>query len=248
MKNRFIYFPNLPQNNVTAVIAAPDDSLKEILSKRQIKVIETSQNSFLESPVAFHADMLVHHLSSNRFIVDNKQKDIINFLENNDANILLTEKVKSPYPYECRLNCADIGDYIICNSKITDPNILNKNKKLINIKQGYAKCSICIIDKNKIITDDLSVFNAVSKYSDITALLVEKGSVVIEKYGYGFIGGCSGLIGKHLLFFNGDLSLHSDYNKICNFLYDNGVSYIDIKHKPLTDIGGILPIMELEDG
>lgn len=247
MKNRFLNFPNLPQNNVTAVIAAPDDSLKDILSSRQINVIETAQNCFLESPVAFHADLLVHHLCDKNFIVDIEQKDIISYLRNNGANVLLTENVKSPYPYDCSLNCADIGDYLICNSKVTDPDILAKNKHLINVKQGYAKCSICVVGKNKFITDDISVFNAVSEYDDITSLLVEKGSVAIEKFDYGFIGGCSGLIGKNLLLFNGDLSLHSDYNNIRSFLYDNGISYLDIKGKTLTDIGGIIPIMEMED-
>ena len=247
MKSRFINSPNLPQNNVTAVITAPDNDLKEALNRRQIKVIETAQNGLLEPPVAFHADILVHHLGDNEFIVDRGQQNAISFLENYGAHVRLTDDVKSPYPYDCRLNCADIGDYIICNSKISDPTILAKNKSFINVKQGYAKCSICIIGKNKIITDDISIFNVVSEYSKITALLVEKGSVNIDKYGYGFIGGCSGIIGKDLLIFNGDLSLHSDYRKLNNFLYENGISYIDIKSKPLTDVGGILPIMEMED-
>ena len=69
----------------------------------------------------------------------------------------------------------------------------------------------------------------------------------IDKYDYGFIGGCCGLIDKDLLLFNGDLSMHSDFDKIKNFLYYNGVSYIDIKGKALTDIGSIIPIME-KDG
>ena len=69
----------------------------------------------------------------------------------------------------------------------------------------------------------------------------------IDKYDYGFIGGCCGLINKNVLLFNGDLSLHSDFDKIKKFLYDNNVNYIDIKGKPLTDIGSIIPIME-KDG
>lgn len=71
-----------------------------------------------------------------------------------------------------------------------------------------------------------------------------KGSVKIEKYSYGFIGGCSGLIGKNKLFFNGDLSLHKNYNEIRDFLKENNISYFDIKNKPLTDVGSILPIIE----
>lgn len=247
MKSRFINSPNLPKNIVSAVITAPDSSLKDTLNSKQIKVIETSQNSFLDLPIAFHADMLVHHLNCNNFIVERGQQVIISFLKSSGGNVRLAEEIKSPYPYDCRLNCADIGDYIICNRNITDTAVMVKNKLLINVNQGYSKCSICVIGKNKIITDDISIFNAVSEYSNITALLVKKGSVAIDKYNYGFIGGCSGLIDKNLLLFNGDLSLHSDYNKIQNFLYENGVLYLDIKGKPLTDTGGIIPIMEMED-
>ena len=54
------------------------------------------------------------------------------------------------------------------------------------------------------------------------------------------------MIDKTLLLFNGDLSLHSDFDKIKNFLYDNDIKYIDIKGKPLTDIGSIIPIMETD--
>ena len=75
--------------------------------------------------------------------------------------------------------------------------------------------------------------------------MIEKGSVRINKYDYGFIGGCCGLIDKNTLLFNGDLSLHSDFDKIKKFLYDNNVNYIDIKGKPLMDIGSIIPIMEI---
>ena len=98
-----------------------------------------------------------------------------------------------------------------------------------------------------IITDDISIYNAVSQYDDIKSLLVEKGSVNILKYDYGFIGGCCGLVDKNVLLFNGDITSHSDFDKIKNFLYDNEVKYIDIKGKPLTDIGSIIPIME-KDG
>ena len=63
------------------------------------------------------------------------------------------------------------------------------------------------------------------KHDNINSLLIEKGSVHINKYDYGFIGGCCGLIDKNLLLFNGDLSLHSDFDKIKKFLYDNGINY-----------------------
>ena len=162
---------------------------------------------------------------------------------------VIIENIKSPYPNDCLLNFADIGDYIICNKAILTKEIVEllPNKQIIDVKQGYSKCSVCICKYNTIITDDISIYNAVLQYDNIKSLLVEKGSVRIDKYDYGFIGGCCGLIDKDILLFNGDLSTHSDFDKIKNFLYDNNVKYIDIKGKPLTDIGSIIPITE-KDG
>ena len=111
---------------------------------------------------------------------------------------------------------------------------------------SYTYCR-CICKHNTVITDDISIYNALLQYDNINSLLVEKGSVSINKYNYGFIGGCCGLIDKDLLLFNGDLSTHTDFDKIEKFLYDNNVKYIDIKGKPLTDIGSIIPITE-KDG
>ena len=120
-------------------------------------------------------------------------------------------------------------------------------KEIIDVKQGYSKCSVCICNHNTVITDDISIYNALLQYDNINSLLVEKGSVRINEYNYGFIGGCCGLIDKNLLLFNGDLSTHTDFDKIQKFLYDNNVKYIDVKNKPLTDIGSIIPIIE-KDG
>lgn len=245
MNGTFLENPNLPKNDVSAVAAANcDKTLLKALSEKSIKVFPTDKNAALDSPVSLHADILVHHLGGKAFIIDKSQQTVIKCLEKYNCDIEIVNSICSPYPNDCLLNCADIGDYLVCNTAITHPSILSTRKTVINVKQGYSKCSVCIADKNTIITDDASVYNAVRPFDDIKCLLVEKGSVVIEKYDYGFIGGCSGLIGKKKLFFNGDLSTHKSYKEIYEFLGENNIACFDIKNKPLTDIGSILPIIE----
>ncbi len=250
MKERFIKNPNLPSNKVTTVFANCDDNaLKNAFDKLSVKVVSTAQNELLEAPVSYHADILANYVSNNTFLADYRQNELIEFVKNAGGIIKTINNIKSPYPNDCLLNFADIGDYIIFNKSIMTKEIIDllPNKQIIDVKQGYSKCSVCICKYNTIITDDISIHNAVSQYDNIKSLLVEKGSVCIEKYGYGLIGGCCGLVDKDVLIFNGDLSTHTDFDKIKNFLYDNGVKYIDIKGKPLTDIGSIIPIME-KDG
>lgn len=245
MNDKFLENPNLPRNDVSVVVAANcDKSLLKAFSDKSIKVFLTDVKAVLDSPMSFHADILVHHLGGKSFIIDKSQKTVIQHLTEYNCDIEFVTSVCSPYPNDCLLNCADIGDYLICNTAITHPSILNTHKIVINVRQGYSKCSVCIADRNTIITDDASVYNAVKPFDDIKCLLIEKGSVVIEKYDYGFIGGCSGLIGKNKLFFNGDLSTHKNYKEIYEFLSENNIAYFDIKNKPLTDIGSILPIIE----
>lgn len=249
MNDRFLINPNLPENKVTTVFAHIDDNrLENVFKELSVKVIPVIQNELLDHPISQHADILCNYVGKLIFLVDKNQNEFCKFIEYNNGKSVIIENIKSPYPNDCLLNFADIGDYIICNRSILSEKIVKylPRKPIIDVKQGYSKCSICICGHNSVITDDKSVYNAVLQYNNINSLLIEKGSVRINKYDYGFIGGCCGLIDRNLLFFNGDLSLHSDFDKIKNFLYDNDINYIDIKEKPLTDIGSIIPIMEID--
>ena len=249
MKVRFLKNPNLPENKVTTVYADIDDiALKNAFTELSIKVVNVNENPFLDTPVSRHADILANYVGKSTFLVDKNQVELCNYIEEDGGECVLIDNIKSPYPNDCLLNFADIGDYIICNKSILTEQIvkLMPNKEIVDVKQGYSKCCVCICKQNTIITDDISVYNAVLQYDNINSLLVEKGSVHIDKYDYGFIGGCCGLIDRNTLLFNGDLSLHSDFDKIKKFLYDNNVNYIDIKGKKLTDIGSIIPIMEID--
>ncbi len=250
MSDKFLKNPNLPRNKVTTVFANIDDNaLKTAFDKFAVKVVHITQNELLDAPVSKHADILANYIGDGIFLSDFRQTELIDFVKSRGGKTKIIKNIKSPYPNDCLLNFADIGDYIICNKSILSDEIIDllPKKQIIDIKQGYSKCSVCICKRNTVITDDISVYNAVSQCDDIKSLYVQKGSVSIAKYDYGFIGGCCGLIAENLLLFNGDLSAHTDFDKIKNFLYDNGVNYIDIKGKPLTDIGSIIPITE-KDG
>lgn len=247
MSERFLLNPNLPDYKVTTVFANIDDNaLKKAFDDLSIKVIQTTRNNKIDAFVGKHADILMNYVGKSTFLVDENQIELCNFIEKNNGKSININDIESPYPNDCLLNFADVGDFIICNESIMTKNIVDvlPNKQIIDVKQGYSKCSVCICGRNTIITDDISIYNAVSQYGNIKSLLIKKGSVRLSGYDYGFIGGCCGLIDKDLLFFNGDLSFHTDCAKIIDFLYENNVKYICIKGKPLTDIGSVIPILE----
>lgn len=247
--NRFLNEPNLPKSRVKCVITANEDkSLINALNELGISVIPIDKSPDLEPYIASHADAGVYYLGNGQFFADKCRKSLIDRLIKEKGYVKVLNGICSPYPNDCLLNCADIGDFVICNSDCAYKGIIDfakaQNKTILHTKQGYAKCSVCIVKRNTIITDDASIYNACAKHREISALLIEKGSVLLKNMNYGFIGGCTGLINRNLLFFNGELNYHSNADLIIDFLKSHNVSYVDIKNKPLTDIGSIIPIKE----
>ena len=72
------------------------------------------------------------------------------------------------YPEDVRLNCAVIGNKIICNCKTIAQEVLEyayvNDYSIIDVNQGYARCSVCIVNENAIITDDKSIYTAAGKF------------------------------------------------------------------------------------
>ena len=99
-------------------------------------------------------------------------------------------ELSETYPYDIFYNTAVFGKFAVHNFRFAD-SVLREciNKKFlfeINTKQGYSKCSICVVSDNAIITEDENIFKAVSKY-DIDVLKINKGLVKLKGFDYGFL-------------------------------------------------------------
>ncbi|MBQ8782892.1 MAG: hypothetical protein IJZ57_03885 [Clostridia bacterium] len=240
--------PNLPENRVTVVAVSTKASEKLLnkLDEHEITAIKTITNN-LVTDVGYHTDLNLLNYSEGNILIDKSQKEIfVNFLTKGYSLKTISE-VKSPYPYDCRLNCVIMGDKLICNPKTASDEVLlianELDIKIIPVNQGYTKCSICLLNDNALITDDESIYNA-CKTNQIASLLISKGSVKLNGFDYGFIGGCTGLIDKNKLLFNGDINYHNDCNMIIDFLNSYNIEAVIIDNEPLTDIGSIIPLCE----
>ncbi len=155
-------------------------------------------------------------------------------------NIRLGEK----YPNDVIYNGCSTGKYFIHNLKYTDPLLLKEVQRLkmkkVDVSQGYAKCSIAVVDENSIITYDSGIAaSCASQAPELSVLLIQQKHVFLPGYNTGFIGGTCGRIGNSLLF-NGDLSAHPDFEKIKEFIETRGLECIWFDDIPLTDIGSII--------
>lgn len=245
---KYIKNPNLPQSRVdTVVISETAHEAIRSLKKLNIKTFLIPSDKRLPAPVSSHADLQLLHIGGNKLFIQNehlcrgelKEKFEISGISVNPGN---------KYPDDVNLNCAIIGNKIICNKSTIAHEILEfaeiHNLTVINVNQGYTKCSVCVINEKSIITDDKSIFTATQNFFD-DVLLISKNSILLKGYNYGFIGGCCGKIDKDKLAINGSIESHTDHNEIIDFLDRNHIECIELTKDRLTDIGGILPLIEL---
>lgn len=218
------------------------------LKKRNIEIIKTIGCSDTYESIKYHPDICVCNLGEGNIVVaPNVYDEYKILLERYNFNLIKGDSiVTNKYPMNVQYNIAIVGEYAIHNFNYTDKYILQyldrKNFKKINVKQGYSKCSICIVDDRSIITSDEGIYECI-KNTEIECLLIEKGHIELFDMDYGFIGGCSGLISKDKLAFYGDISKHPDYNKIKKFVESRNKEIVMLSNEKLLDLGSIVPLM-----
>lgn len=251
MTERFINIPNLPGGNVSLVMVDGriNRDIQNELEELKIKILKTEALEGVESSIAYHPDIMLYHAGENKIIVcPNIPRNLLLSLKKEGFNIVTgISYVHSPYPYDVCYNAARVGNYLLCCEKYTDYEILRdaheKNLKIININQGYSKCSICVTGDNAIITSDEGIAKKV-KGTGIDCLKINQGSIDLYEMSFGFIGGATGFISKDELAFCGDAGLHPDFETIKSFLYKHGKKHINLSTNKMMDMGTLIPLKE----
>ena len=245
--SEFVSCPGFPQKRVRTVLCGDcDRKIITLLNQYFERVIVFEKNPFLDSRVSFHTDLNVFHKGENEIILSPYQKKLYEALSDMGMKAVFSKsEVRSPYPYDCRLNCAVFPGWLFLN-KAADESVLSfaeeKELKLLPVRQGYCKCSILLVNEKAFITDNEGIFNSATE-NGFRCLLVEKGDVRLQGFDYGFIGGSGSLIDKNLLLFFGDITKHRNYLEIKDFLLKEGCSFVFEEGLELSDIGGIVPLI-----
>lgn len=242
--------PNLPVGMVTDVIVSGEYSyIISELNNLGVKTFTT--NAFLNLPYyeRFHADLQCSYYKKGTLAVCQQNVPFFSLkAEKAGLHIHHTNTIlKSSYPYNIQFNHVVLGQKIICNKKYTNTDIITychkNNIKIIDVKQGYTKCSIAVVSENAVITSDPSIYKA-CKTNGIDVLKIDSGHTNLYGYDYGFIGGCCGKLSNDILAFTGIVNEHKNYFDIKNFLRNYGIYILELSNKPLLDIGSIIPIIE----
>lgn len=248
----FVKSPNLPRMAKTILIGEKySELMKKPLKNKGFLVVEIPDNPDVDKRLSGHADLSVLHVGENKLFLAPylKGSAFAEVLKQMGFEIAFSTKTQSVlYPDDAGLNLCVCGKHLICNPKSSDSNIvdyLTKDRGLnfLAVKQGYSKCSVCVVNENAIITSDALIHKRAVE-AGIESLKIIQGFVDLDGFEYGFIGGASFKLSADELAFTGNLEGHPNKEDIEKFLSLHNVKAVYITNKPAFDIGSALQIVE----
>ena len=195
-------------------------------------------------PEQKHADMQILPINNDIFLIN--ECTVLAEKLPKERLLFCNKKAGNKYPEDILLNFLYLNNTLYGKLSAIDKNLLDyckeNNIRTVNINQGYARCSTLVLNKKAVITSDLSIEKALKK-DGVEVLLISSGSIVLDGYDYGFIGGASGKIEENAIAFFGNVTSHPDYKKIENFCDNHNLSInVICPYMSLTDIGGLVKI------
>ncbi len=246
---RFIKTPFMPDDKVSLAIAdfRISHEMEEKLSAEGVECLKTVRCKELYEAVEGHPDMMLLHLGGNKVVVaPNIYEEMAPILEKKGFAVTkgATWLVRN-YPGNIAYNVLIMGNLVFHNIKYTDPVVIEElekdNKILVNVSQGYTKCSVCILDSRTIITSDIKISETAEKYG-IESLLIKPGGIGLKNMSYGFIGGASGLISDKNISFAGKLDCLEDCEEVLSYIKKKGFEITELSKGKLIDYGSVIPL------
>ncbi len=223
-----------------------NDTVRTCLSELSERLVYIKSNPSLPEPVSAHADMQMLMIDDT-LVITKELYDILSSQIPDNIIIAFAENNHTvKYPGDVNLNALYLGNKLFAKASSLDATVkkicFEKNIDIINVKQGYARCSVLPVGESAIITSDTGIAVA-AKQNGFDVLVTAPGQIVLPGYDYGFIGGAS--FYDHFnrtVYFFGDIKKHSDYKRIAEFCACNNIKVNISDDFPLTDLGGAVAI------
>lgn len=249
---KFVETPNLPVCVDTVIIGEKYcNILQNGVENLNINVLPMPDDPYVDARLSGHADLSVLHLGGNRLLLAPylKGSEFSQQLGNMGFDLQFADiEQSSLYPGDAQMNVCILGNKVIYNPK-TVPDAMVKyltigNRAVqISSRQGYSRCSVCVVNDNAIITADEGICRS-AEARGVDVLKIRPGYIDLPGFDYGFIGGASFKISDTKLAFTGRLDRHPDAERIIEFVSLHNVDMVYITDKPAFDIGGVIPITE----
>lgn len=150
------------------------------------------------------------------------------------------------YPEDSAYNVGIVGKKCFLNENVCDTLLyeilISEGYKMVHVKQGYSKCSICPVDENTFITGDAAIA-AAGKKEGFEVLLISNEGISLPGFSNGFWGGSCGLGSPCELLVNGNIESIPSGEKIREFLETRNIKIRNLREGEVLDIGSIIPIL-----
>lgn len=223
-----------------------DKNIEKYFLDLGYEIIKVKKSEGIYSEISSHTDIFC--VKINDTVIS--QVNTFDCNLNNKYRFLTGDNVGNSYPYCAKYNVCIVDNYAIHNLDITDNTVLNvlkeKGYKLINVKQGYSRCSILPLGNMACVTSDMGIYNVLVK-NNFDVLYLDPSDLDIklfDSYGEystmsGFIGGCSTVLNDTVIFF-GDLDKFKCKDKLLEFLNSKGFKVKDFKNMDIIDYGSCI--------
>lgn len=245
--SRFVHNANLPHQADTVLLGQKyADSLKEPLISRGICPLFVPDNPYVDKRLSGHADLSVFHAGRDKLILapflmgSGLERD----LKRLGADVVFAHiEQGKDYPHDAQLNACAVGESCICRKNVTAREIVESFRNILYCRQGYVKCSVCVVDEHSVMTEDRGVAD-VCRRAGMDVLLLTPGHVRLDGFACGFIGGAAFRLSDKVIAFTGRLDGHPDGKNILEYIEKRRFSPLFLTDEPLFDVGSVLPLTE----
>ncbi len=220
--------------------------VRERLAALHCRTLPLPPFSRLAAPVASHPDMLMLPFAGRLFVhrtyFEEYPSAVRAVTDASQLPLSLVDSDVSPvYPADIALNAFVLGKHLVGRidriPALVRETAEQNGYRLLNTRQGYAKCSTVVLGEDAVITADPSIA-ATCRAIGADVLTVSPHGVSLPAYDHGFLGGATGVYGN-TVYICGDLGTHPDADAIAAFCRAHGFETVSLSGDPLLDIGSI---------
>ncbi len=198
-------------------------------------------NGITGNSISGHPDIFICQNKDQLVVAPNAPADLFKFLDNNNIVYRKGEKnVGHDLDNSVQYNCLSTPQFLFHKSGYTDSIVMeiNKDKKFISVPQAYTRCGLVHLCEDNFLTSDRGIEKVLLQNS-LSCFYFNPDEIIIKDHKNGFIGGTIGILGNRI-FFNGNIELHADENRLKEHLLKLNFDIINLSDEYLYDGGCIL--------
>ena len=218
----------------------PDEAKRNLAAMGEVVWLEPDDTVY--PSISTHPDIFFCQYEPDKlvFASDTKSEYIAAL---HKAGVKMTkgkQHLGNTHPDTVQYNACALRNILIHNLKHTDGRILEifKEKRKINVKQGYTRCNLLALNENAFITSDMGIQNELLKHG-FEVLYIDPRQIRLDGHEYGFFPGCCG-VWRNQLIVCGSAENLKEKTELDEFLKRNGFALKELYDGALMDVGSIL--------